>query len=234
MNLALVGRHISYSLSPQIHTVWMAHYGLTGTYDLYECHEPDLPGAFEVLDGFNITIPYKKNMIPLVDRLTPFAEAAGAVNTVYKDQGKWIGDNTDVLALLEMIPEAVERILVLGNGGAAQAVKAVGGHRGQEVICVTRQNWDQRHDLTKTVDMVINATPLGLNGQGCPLDYFPDKDLLVVDMVYKPHLTPLLVLAQQKGLKTMGGLEMLIRQARHSFHRWWGILPDYEVARSSI
>ncbi|MBX3486799.1 MAG: shikimate dehydrogenase [Candidatus Paracaedibacteraceae bacterium] len=229
MKLALFGQNISYSLSPKIHQTWMKQYGLEGSYEIYDCLEDGLPRAFDLFDGGNVTIPHKVNVLQLIDALTPLAEHVGAVNTIYKDQGKWVGDNTDAMALLEMIPESMSRIVVLGRGGAARAVKAVGDLRGQDVFFISRDQWENRHRLIADADMLINATPLGLMGEGCPVDFLPDQEFLVMDMVYNPRQTPLLNLACERGHKVLDGVEMLYRQARHSFNRWWGILPAFEL-----
>jgi shikimate dehydrogenase len=210
----------------------MKRYHLKGSYEIYDCLEGSLVESFARFDGCNVTTPFKTKIKPFVDGMTPLAEQIGAVNTLYREQGLWIGDNTDAIALLEMIPETIKRIIVLGHGGAAKAVKAVGESRGQEVVCIPREQWYDRHRLMDTADMLINATPIGLQGKGCPVDVLPNKNLLIMDMVYEPEKTPLLCLAYNRGYKTLGGLEMLYRQARHSFHRWWGVLPDLEFARS--
>ena len=230
MRLGLVGHRISYSRSPEIHQRWMNHYHLKGAYEIYDCLEDSLVESLAQFDGCNVTTPFKAKIIPFIDGMTPLAEKIGAVNTIYKEQSLWIGDNTDAMALLEMMPETVRRLVVLGNGGAAKAVKAVGELRGQEVVCITREQWYDRHRLIDTADMLINATPIGLRGNGCPVDSLPNKDILVMDMVYEPQKTPLLSLACDRGYETLGGLEMLYRQARHSFHRWWGVLPELELA----
>ena len=226
MKLALLGQGISYSRSPEIHQKWMTYYGLEGTYDIHDCQESDLGAAMHLFDGMNVTIPFKKKVLSLVDEVSPWAERAGAINTLYQHAGRWIGENTDVLALLEMIPDTIQKIVVLGNGGAAQAVRAVGQERGQEVICVTRDLWSDRHVLLKDADMLINATPIGLNGDGCPIDALPDRPLIVMDMVYAPQETNLLKLAISMRHQTLDGLDMLCRQARHSFNCWWGIIPE--------
>ncbi len=230
MKLALLGKNISYSLSPKIHQTWMKQYGLEGSYEIYDCSEENLPHALDLFEGANVTIPHKLKVFQLIDALTPLAEQVGAVNTVYKDQGKWVGDNTDAMALLEVIPESMSKIVVLGRGGAARAVKAVGDLRGQDVLFISRDQWESRHRLIADADMLINATPLGLRGEGCPVDFLPDRELLVMDMVYNPRQTPLLNLARNQGHEILDGLEMLYRQARHSFNRWWGILPALELA----
>lgn len=226
MRLALLGQGISYSRSPEIHQNWMTRYGLEGTYEIHDCQESDLGSALQLFDGMNVTIPFKKKVLSLVDEVSPWAERAGAINTLYLDSGRWIGENTDVLALLEMIPDTIQKIVVLGNGGAAQAVRAVGQARGQEVICVTRDLWPDRHSLLESADMLINATPVGLNGKGCPIDALPDHPLIVMDMVYAPQETNLLKQAASLGHQPLDGLDMLYRQARHSFRCWWGIIPD--------
>lgn len=226
MKLGLVGQNIAYSLSPQIHQFWMEQLGLLGTYDCITPPQDCVSSVFSQLDGFNVTIPYKKTFFELVDQRSAWAERCRAVNTVYLSDGFWVGDNTDVLALMEMIPDSADNIVVLGNGGAAQAVRAVAEYRQQNAILISRDMWHKRHDYITDADVVINATPVGLWGQGCPVEWLPEKNLLVIDMVYQPRQTRFLTLAQKLSLPTKDGFEMLQRQARHSFSRWWNVLPD--------
>lgn len=243
MKLAVIGQNISYSLSPKIHQFWMQQYELPGTYELLDmqgCFNPQLLTGYQ---GANVTIPFKEEIIPYLGGLTPLAQSTGAVNVLYLSKGQWIGDNTDCLALMEMIEnfKPASKALVLGAGGAARAaIKTLQQLKLDAVICSRRrvtQNWlawGDRHQEIDRFDVIINATPLGLNGEGKPLDILPTHRSLVIDMVYQPVDTPFLCLARQSGHQVGDGVDLLIRQARHSFKRWWGFLPDYESVREHL
>lgn len=242
MKLAVVGQNISYSLSPKIHQFWMNHYNLRGTYELVDTTAQRLPEILKSYQGANITIPFKENIIPHLDALTPLAQSIGAVNTIYlSDHQKWIGDNTDCLALVELIQDfpTARKALVLGSGGAAKAALcALKNLTIEAIVCSRRpiaepwQPWENRHDVMQYADIIINATPLGMNNQGCPLDFLPSSSCLVIDMVYYPVYTPLIKLALSAGHSIRNGLELLIVQARHSFKTWWGFLPGDESIES--
>lgn len=243
MKLAVIGQNISYSLSPKIHQFWIQQYGLTGTYELLDMQEHLDLRLLAGYQGANVTIPFKEKIIPYLDDLTPLAQSIGAVNVIYLSGDQWIGDNTDCVALREVIAnfEPATKALVLGSGGAARAAtKALQQLNLEAVTCSRRRAaqdwlaWEDRHQEINRFNVIINATPLGLNGAGNPLEILPARRSLIVDMVYQPVETPLLRLARRSGHQVGDGLGLLIRQARHSFGKWWGFLPDYESVRGYI
>lgn len=237
MKLGVLGHQIPYSLSPKLHQFWIDLYGFKGTYDLLDKDDSDLKSILASYDGLNVTIPYKQKVLSLADKVTPRAKEIGAVNTLYKLDNLVVGDNTDYLGVLDALQpyNFSKRAMVLGDGGAAGAVKAVFNHLKIEFDVYSRRNsWGERHDDVESYDIIINTTPLGLNGLGCPLDILPSTPILVVDMVYLPIETPLLKSAKESGHYVVDGLELLIRQAHHSFYKWWGVYPDINMAQEFL
>ncbi|AIK97055.1 shikimate dehydrogenase family protein [Candidatus Odyssella acanthamoebae] len=237
MKLAVLGQNIAHSSSPKLHNFWIQQHGLKGTYELVDRDASQIQQALETYHGLNITAPYKETVMSYVDTLTPLAQEVGAINTIYRSKGRLIGDNTDYLALKEIVatfPQATNA-LVLGKGGAAKAAIIALKHLGIDcTVCSRQEGWDKRHDLLTDINVIINATPLGLEGKGNPLTMLPPHSSLILDMVYQPFDTPLLKMARASGHEPRDGLELLIRQAQHSFFRWWNILPDYESARKHL
>ncbi|MBW8309625.1 MAG: shikimate dehydrogenase [Candidatus Paracaedibacteraceae bacterium] len=237
MKLGILGKNIAHSLSPFLHNFWMQHHALRGTYELVDEDIEHIKPALEIHQGLNITSPYKEVIIPYMDTLTVLAQEIGAINTIYRLEGKLVGDNTDYFALKEMLinfPQAT-KAMVLGNGGAAKAAIVALKHLAIEAAVYSRQQaWENRHNHLADINVIINATPLGLSGHGSPLTALPTHQCLIIDMVYHPLETPLLKMAQASGHPIKDGLELLIRQGQHSFYRWWGMLPDYESARKFL
>ena len=134
MKLGLIGQPIKHSLSPLIHQQFLLQVNMVGSYQLYEINKEELPSIFEVLkknqvNGFNVTVPYKQEIVHYLDALDPYAEQIGAVNTVVNQNGKWIGYNTDgigfVTAIKAQFPQLFtgdKRVLVLGAGGATRGI----------------------------------------------------------------------------------------------------------------
>lgn len=228
----LIGRSLSHSLSPQIHA-------LLGDYE-YRLY-PLEPGEVENfvrngdLAGFNITIPYKQDVIALCDTLTERAERIGAVNTMVRDEaGRWRGDNTDYDGFRLMVEESGisltgKRALVLGNGGASKTVQVVLRDMGAQVTVVSRSGPVTYEDLGDYADaaLIVNATPVGtypdLQKSPLPsLDGFPVLEG-VLDLIYNPASTALMQLAQARGILAMNGLKMLVKQAEVAAEQFAGV-----------
>lgn len=220
----LLGRHLGHSLSPEIHS-------LLGEYEyrLYEVEPEDLASFINSadLDGFNVTIPYKETVLPLCRDLTPRARAVGSVNTMKRlPGGGFIGDNTDYEGfslLLDKVwdkePLSGSDVLVLGSGGASKAVCAVLRDRGARVQIVSRTGSLNYKNVCESVPgcrLIVNTTPVGMfpdEGRS-PIDLSPFKSLsAVIDIIYNPEKTALLLQAESLGLRTGGGMTMLIAQA---------------------
>jgi shikimate dehydrogenase len=212
--------------------------------------------------GANVTIPHKEAAFAVCDTVDATAHRAGAVNTlVFRPDGTIAGSNTDGWGFLEGLRAAVPglplgetAVTVLGAGGSARAIAAalldagcphlvfVNRTRARaEALCaalgraVQAAGWDAAPDLLPGTRLLINTTSLGMQGTASPdlpLDRLPDE-AIVADIVYVPRITGLLSAAAARGLATVGGLPMLLHQARPGFHAWFGVDPqvDEELAR---
>ena len=241
MKCGLLGEKLGHSYSPQIHAE-LADY----EYRLYE----KAPDAVEDFvrhgdwHGLNVTIPYKKTVIPFCDELSETASEIGSVNTLLRrPDGSIFGDNTDAFGfetlLTQTIPGSIagQKALVLGTGGASVTVCAVLRKHGAEVVTVSRSGENNYQNLDRHADakLLVNTTPVGMypkNGVS-PVDLgnFP-KLQCVLDVVYNPARTALLLQAEVRGIPHAGGLTMLVAQAKRSSEIFLGKnLPDGELAR---
>ena len=223
MKCGLLGRSLSHSYSPQIHSK-------LGSYDysLIE-KEPDELEAFlksNAFTGLNVTIPYKKAVIPYLTELSPIAQRLGAVNTIVCRDGKLIGHNTDYFGFRSMVEQSGlnlsgKKVLVLGSGGASNTAVAVLEELGATVVVVSRTSENNYENLHLHADTaaIVNATPVGMypNVGISPVDLnqFPLLEG-VLDIVYNPARTKLLLDAESRGIVAMNGLWMLVAQAKES------------------
>ena len=220
----LLGRKLGHSWSPQIHALLCGY-----PYDLYEI-EPESLGSFLMstdLSGMNVTIPYKKDVIPFCTSLSDAAARIGSVNTMVRTPDGWHGDNTDYAGFLAMadrcgISLSGKKTLVFGSGGASLAVIAALRDLGAApIVNISRSGTDNYENITRHADarILVNATPLGMapNTGVSPvsLDLFPCCDA-VMDVIYNPTRTRLLLDAEERGIPHAGGLIMLVAQARCS------------------
>jgi len=224
MKSGLLGRKLGHSYSPQIHE-YLGPY----SYDLFE-KEPEEVGSFVKngnYTGINVTIPYKKDVIPYLDVLSPLAKRMGAVNTIIRRaDGSLFGHNTDYFGFSSMVHRsgihvAGNKVLVLGSGGASNTAVKVLEDMGANVIVISRSGKDNYSNLHlhKDASVIVNCTPVGMypNTGIAPLDLkaFPDLEG-VLDMVYNPARTQLLLDAEKMGLPYENGLWMLVAQAKEA------------------
>jgi shikimate dehydrogenase len=187
------------------------------------------------LKGLNVTVPYKKSILPLLDFISEEAIKIGAVNTIKITDGKWFGYNTDVIgfekSLVPLLSPAIKNALILGTGGASLAVRYVLEKLGISFSFVSRnlENADYRYkDLSESVlnthQLIINTTPLGMFPDINKMPEIPLKYLtlnhLVCDLIYNPEETFLLKNAAFAGCQIKNGLEMLHIQAEESWKIW--------------
>ncbi len=223
MRCGLLGRKLGHSYSPQIHAR-MADY----PYVLFE-KEPDELEAFlrkGDFTGINVTAPYKKDVIPYLDELTPIAKRLGAVNTIVRRNGRLIGHNTDYFGFLTMVRASgldvtEKKVLVLGSGGASNTAVAVLEELGANVVIISRKGEDHYGNLDRHSDaaVIVNTTPVGMypNTDLSPINLtrFPHLEG-ILDVIYNPARTMLLRQAEALGLPTMNGLLMLVAQAKEA------------------
>ena len=231
MRCGLLGEHLSHSFSPLIHAS-LSDY----TYELFERSPEDLESFVrgEDVDAFNVTIPYKKAIMPYLDRISPEATQIGAVNTVVRRaDGTLDGYNTDYFGFLAMLSASGievrgKKALVLGSGGASATVQAVLRDCGVgALIVVGRSLADNYDNLDRHADaeIIVNTTPVGMypkNGVS-PIDLslFP-RCSGVLDVIYNPARTALILDAEERGIPAMSGLFMLVAQAARAFEYFTG------------
>ena len=235
MGFGLLGEHLRHSYSPRIH-------GELGDYP-YELIEvaPDkledflLHGDFE---GLNVTIPYKKAVLPYCAALSDTAKAMGCVNTLLRrPDGTLYGDNTDAAGFAWLLERnggiaKGEKALVLGSGGASGTAQVVLRRLGAEVVEISRHGENNYVNLERHADAVllVNATPVGMypnNGES-PVDLSRLPHLrCVLDLIYNPSRTKLLLDAEERGLRYENGLSMLVAQAKAAAEQFMGKpIPD--------
>lgn len=224
MKCGLLGRTLAHSYSPQIH----AHFG-NYAYQLFEKEPEELEAFLQTGDftGINVTMPYKTDVIPFCSELTDRAAQLGAVNTlVRKPDGGLIGHNTDYFGFYSTIMRMGlsvfgKKVLVLGSGGASRTAVAVLQELGAEVVVISRageNNYKNLH-LHQDAAVIVNATPVGMypNTGVSPvsLDLFPGLEG-VLDIVYNPARTQLLLDAEARNIPCENGLWMLVAQAKEA------------------
>ena len=230
MNCGLLGRKLGHSYSPAIHAL-LADYA----YRLYEKEPEELADFIRngPWDGLNVTIPYKKAVIPYCDLLSPLAEELGSVNTLVRlGDGRIMGTNTDTWGFDQMLGRvgiscAGKKALVLGSGGASATVQAILHLADAQVVVISRSGENNYDNIEKHADaaILVNTTPVGMypNNGVSPvnLDRLPNLEA-VLDVVYNPARTQLILDAQARGIPCESGLYMLVAQAVQASELWTG------------
>lgn len=261
--MGVIGDPIAHTLSPAIHTKMAEHLGIRCSYTAHHVRGGELGDFVQMAvkqnwAGFNVTIPHKKAIMDFLDECDPYAEKCGAVNTVRISNGKCKGYNTDGEGLYASLKQKGilmdnNEVLLLGAGGAALSIcqRALDANAKVTVVCrnPAKAGWFAEKDgvsvrgfspsiqreCAKTAGIIINATPLGMEGIN---DDFADFSFLdetraaVYDIVYKPAETSLLRESRKRGLKAYNGLGMLINQAIYAFSIFTGQQFDFaEMSR---
>ena len=240
MKCGLLGRKLGHSYSPAIHAQ-LGDY----EYALYEKEPEELPDFLQRGDftGLNVTIPYKKAVVPYCTELSETAQLLGSVNTLLRlPDGTLYGHNTDYDGFLSLVRQsgveaAGKKALVLGSGGASVTAQAVLRTLGAQVVVISRSGEDNYENLSRHADaaIVVNTTPVGMyphNGER-PVDLtaFP-ACRAVYDIVYNPERTALMLQAEALGIPAFGGLHMLVAQAKRSSELWQNTaIPHSETSR---
>lgn len=243
MQYGLLGRKLAHSYSPQIHK-FFGNYA----YSLLELEPESLTSFFAEKNflGINVTIPYKKTALRYCDELTESARQTGAVNTIINQNGRLLGHNTDCSGFRFMLEKSGltvkdKKVLVLGSGGASVTARFVLNEEGANTVVISRNGENNYTNLIRHADaaLIINCTPVGMYpNNGCSplsLDAFPALEG-VLDMIYNPAKTALLMKAENRGLIALNGLWMLIAQAKESAQFFTGkAFPDtiiHEIYRT--
>jgi len=264
----LVGHPLEHTASPAIHNAAFRALGLNAVYLVFDVEPTMFEDAIKGLKalkvcGFNVTIPYKERIIPLLTHLDPSAARVGAVNTVKLDGGSLIGYNTDVAGFLAPLLELNLKLneitaLILGAGGAAKAcVRALLDAGCRELIVLNRSleralNLSKQHgnklkvgplngeslkEALSRATLVVNTTPVGMY-PNVDESIIPRallrSDLIVYDLVYRPPQTKLLKEAKEVGATTIPGYKMLLEQAAESFRIWTGLEPPKEAMLKAL
>ncbi len=255
MRLAVIGHPIAHSLSPVLHEQWLRASGLFGRYEAIDVTAAELAPLFQAMrdgefDGFNVTIPYKEAVIPLLDDLEEAAKSAGAVNTVYKRDGRLIGANTDGIGLVTALDPYTDwtgRVLVIGAGGAARGIIHALPTRNVTVTNRTMSRAERLADEfgiesstlsdvdVSRYDVIIQTTSVGMDGVSSPLSLNRlRQNTVVCDIIYRPLVTPFLSEATERGGKTVNGIAMFVGQGALAFERFTGVKPDQLVGMKLI
>ncbi len=241
MTYGCIGEKLSHSFSKEIHRL-LADY----SYELLEL-QPDQVGPFmqqKEFQAINVTIPYKKTVIPHLDWISPQAKAIGAVNTIVHKDGVLKGYNTDFFGMRALIYRLEidfkgRKVLILGSGGTAQTAYAVASSLGAaEILIVSRGgakgiSYEQAYAEHSDAQIIINTTPCGMfpSIYAAPLDLSSfEKVEGVIDAVYNPLRSELVMQAQARGIPALGGLYMLVAQAAYAVELFLDIkLPQEKI-----
>jgi shikimate dehydrogenase len=259
----VIGWPVEASLSPRIHNAAYAATRLDWVYVAF----PVRPGAAAAavhgmralgLQGLNVTMPHKQDVIPALDELAPEAARAGAVNTIVNDGDRLVGMNTDGAGFVRFLEQDAGvapkglRALILGAGGSARAVALALADAGADVTVAARRV-EQADEIArrapgdvravaldpatvaKEADLIVNATPVGRDDASVPIEPGSLEDRhLVVDLVYHPETTPLVRSAREIGAKAFNGIGMLVHQAALSFEIWTGVVAPVDAMRAAV
>ena len=277
-HLGLIGCPVAHSLSPRMQQAAFDALGIEADYALWETQPDRLAERVASLRspdmlGANVTMPYKEDVVRLVDECDPVAARIGAINTIVNQSGHLVGYNTDAPGFIQALTEFEafdypgKKVVILGTGGAARAA-TVGllGNGVDELMLLGRNkkhvNNLLRHLQTLTiekqgttrvysalfgspeasgflssVDLVVNATSAGLKANDSALlldvNMLPTT-ALVMDMIFNPHLTPLLHAARSHGCQVLNGLSMLLYQGALAFELWMGRPAPMEIMRKAL
>ncbi|MUK87059.1 shikimate dehydrogenase [Ornithinibacillus sp. L9] len=254
-HLGLIGYPIGHSLSPWIHNQFLEKTNHNGSYSLVEIEQDEFANKIHELmesdiDGFNVTTPYKQEIIPYLDELDDYAAQIGAVNTVANKDGKWIGYNTDgigyIYSLKATYPSLFRdkdiRIILLGAGGAARGIFSALSSEGFRYIDIANRSLKKAREIkalgnhiTTTeilslkeaeenlghYELIIQTTNVGMNEKAQLIDLKNRKDSAIIsDIVYQPIMTEFLIQAKELGNSVHCGHSMLLYQAQAAFEIW--------------
>ncbi|MBT9252694.1 MAG: shikimate dehydrogenase [Brockia lithotrophica] len=271
---ALFGAPVAHSLSPAMQTAAFRALGVDAVYLAFEVARERLPDAVRAMralriPGANVTLPHKEAVFALLDAHTPQAAAIGAVNTLYWDGEKLVGDNTDAEGFVRSLEEAVgnfpyaeRQAVLLGAGGAAQAVAFGLLWRGMRRFLLTSRgeerahrlaerlrragaearvfSWERRDDVVRAAEpgtLVVNGTPVGMHPDVGDLPLAPSalhSDLVVADLVYNPLCTRFLREAAARGARVVPGVGMFVHQGAAALERWTGRPAPVAVMRDVV
>ena len=258
---AIIGNPILHSLSPTMHNYWFNKYNINAEYELLKIEENEIQNVIDKiknkeLKGINVTLPYKKLIIPFLNRTINDAKETHSVNTVMLDENNYlIGENTDVFgfqaAFLKSIPnqeKKSKKVLILGAGGVAPSIILALLKSNILDVSITNRTYEKSlflkknfkglkvikwNDCSKDIDkfdLIINATSLGLKkSDEFTIDFSNfKKNMTYIDTIYNPAQTKLLKYFKSKNISSLNGLNMFIYQGQKSFFLWNKINPEVD------
>ncbi len=254
----IIGNPIKHSLSPILHNYWFDKYGLDASYSIIEMKDENLKNIINKirnreLTGINVTLPYKQKIISEIDQIVNDAELTGSVNTIFLDNEKIIGENTDVFGLQaaylkEIDNSTPKKTLVIGAGGVSPSVILSLQKSGINKVSITNRTnekciflkkkfnflnilpWNNLENEIKNFDIIINATSLGLkDGEDFEFNFSgTKKEVIFIDTIYNPLQTKTYKFLKEEEKKVFNGLDMFIYQGQKSFYLWNKINPEID------
>lgn len=246
MKYGLIGRTLAHSYSKEIHEA-LGKY----SYGLFSLEPEALTDFISArnFSGLNVTIPYKKDVIPLCDEVSELARAIGSVNTLYWKDHLLVGHNTDYEGFLYTakrsgISFAGKTVLIMGNGGTSLTARKAAADKGAEIVYIVSRSaksghitYDELPAIAGDIDIIVNTTPVGTfpNNLHSIINIadFPNCEA-VIDVIYNPFKTKLLMDAEKTGLKTANGLPMLVAQATAAAGYFLGTPGAFESENERI
>ena len=246
----VIGNPIDHSLSPKLQNYWLKENNIDATYDKVKLEDPQIKNFIQDIKkqkvaGCNVTVPFKKTVIPYLDKLSPEAEQTQSVNTITIYNDHLVGHNTDIVGFETAIKRLNfsingKKVLILGAGGVVPSIIFALKNMHVQEITISNRTREKAENLKilfndlkilewgnlNNSDVLINATSLGLNNETINLDFSslgPDK--LFYDVIYNPHETNFLKMGKQLGYKTENGKTMFVYQALEAFKLWHKIEP---------
>ena len=246
----VIGNPIDHSLSPKLQNWWLKENNIDATYDKIKLEVHEIKNFIQEIKeqkiaGCNVTVPFKKTVIPFLDRLSPEAEQTQSVNTITYDNGDLVGHNTDIAGFDSAIKKLDfslkgKKVMILGAGGVVPSIIFALQKMNVQEITISNRTKERAENLKVLFNnikilewgnltdfhMVINATSLGLNNEKINLKFSSSgNDRLFYDVIYNPHETQFLKMGKQLGCKTENGKTMFVYQALEAFKLWHNIEP---------
>ena len=246
----VIGNPINHSLSPKLHNYWLKENNIDAIYDKKKIEEKNLQNIIsevkeKKINGINVTVPFKRAVIPYLDRLSPEAEQTQSVNTIILSNDNLVGHNTDILGFDKAIKNLNfdmqgKKIFILGAGGVVPSIIFALNKMNVSKITISNRTKKKAEDLKSQFhnlevrdwgdiddfDIIINATSLGLNKESINLDFSKfANNKLFYDVIYNPEETNFLKEGKKLGNKTENGKLMFVYQAFEAFKLWHGIEP---------
>ena len=246
----VIGNPIDHSLSPKLQNWWLKENNIDAKYDKIKLEDHEIQNFIQTIKeqkiaGCNVTVPFKKTVIPFLDKLSPEAEHTQSVNTITFDNGHLVGHNTDIAGFDSAIRKLNfsvngKKVLILGAGGVVPSIIFALKNMNVQEITISNRTKEKAENLKVLFNnikilewgnltdfhMVINATSIGLNNEKINLNFLSSgNDRLFYDVIYNPQETQFLKMGKQLGYKTENGKTMFVYQALEAFKLWHKIEP---------